>query len=379
MDNDRNDDAAPRRSSAARGSSRGISRPRFERNDEPEWTPRFADHPKAPAIPDEITEKDVAVPIRVALKTLSLENANRVARHLAMVSYLIDQDPQLAFEHAQAAAARAGRIAVVRETLGIAAYRIEEFALALRELTTYRRLSGLNDQLPIMVDCERGLGRPERALELGRSVDRSTLEPEVRVNLAIALSGARLDRGENDLALAELEIAELDASKVFDFSAPLFFAYGDTLEILGRETEAKKWWKLGDRAVDAFALKLEGDSEVVQVLEEIVIPAETTPTPKKESRDGERGFRDGDRGARDAGRGGDRGGRGGDRFGGRDAGRGNDRGSRSGDRFGSRDGNRRRDDRDGRGDDRPTRDDSRGARDQGDSSAPKAPWKKPEA
>ena len=34
--------------------------------------------------------------------------------------------------------------------------------LALRELRTYRRITGRDDQLPLMADCERGLGRPER-------------------------------------------------------------------------------------------------------------------------------------------------------------------------------------------------------------------------
>jgi tetratricopeptide (TPR) repeat protein len=279
---DRNDARNGGRSSfggSSRSVGRGNERSSRSRDDE-EWTPRYSEHPKAPAIPDEITEKDVPVMIRVALKTLSLENANRVARHLAMVTLLIDQDPQLALEHAQAAAARAGRIAVVRETLGVAAYRVGDFALALRELTTYRRLSGLNDQLPIMVDCERGIGKPAKALELGRDVDRNKLEPEVRVNLAIALSGARLDLGENDLALAELEIAELNPKKVFDYSAPLFFAYSDTLEILGRKVEAEKWLKLAERAVEAFTVNAVGENEFIQVLEEIEIPAETTRTEK---------------------------------------------------------------------------------------------------
>ncbi|MEN9752835.1 MAG: hypothetical protein RL670_526, partial [Actinomycetota bacterium] len=310
-------------------------------------------HAKAPAIPDEITEKDVEVPIRVALKTLSLENANRVARHLAMVRLLIDQDPQLAFEHAQAAAARAGRIAVVRETLGVAAYMIGDFQLALRELTTYRRLSGLNDQLPLMVDSERGVGRPDRALELGRSVDRATLEPEVRVNLAIALSGARLDRNENDLALAELEIAELNPKKTFDYSAPLFFAYGDVLEILGREAEAKKWLALAERAQAAFADTSAADGTVVEVLEEIEIPEKTTPTPRTDDSDGGRGF-GGQRGDRDGGRG--------DR----------PRGDRD---------DRPRGERPARGD-RPRRDDERPRQPRpersSDESPKRQPWKRPE-
>jgi hypothetical protein len=254
------------------------------------------DKPKSPLIPDEITEKDLELGLRVQLKTLTPENAERVARHLAMVGLLIDQDPELAHEHALAAAARAARIAFIRETVGITAYTVGDFAVALRELLTFRRISGSNDQLPLMVDCERGLGRPDRALELGRSVDRADLLPGVRVNLAIAMSGARLDRGENDLALAELQIPELNPEKVFPYSVPLFFAYADTLEVLGKDAESKRWTSLAERAEAALQGNPGPEDEVFQVLEEFEIPVRTE-RKEWEPRD-ERSPRD-DSGSRD--------------------------------------------------------------------------------
>jgi hypothetical protein len=282
---------------------------RARRNDDPnasrpDWQQRVArpvdyDKPKSPLIPDEITEKDLELGLRVQLKTLTPENAERVARHLAMVGLLIDQDPQLAHEHALAAAGRAARIALVRETVGITAYTVGDFAVALRELLTFRRISGSNDQLPLMVDCERGLGRPDRALELGRSVDRAQLLPGVRVNLAIAMSGARLDRGENELALAELQIPELNPEKVFAYSVPLFFAYADTLEILGKDAESKRWATLAERADAALMGNPGPEDEVFQVLEEFEIPVRTERKEwePREERDG-RSYRD-DRGSRD--------------------------------------------------------------------------------
>ena len=244
----------------------------------PDWQQRVArpidyeNKPKSPPIPDEITEKDLELGLRVQLKTLTPENAEKVARHLAMVSILHDQDPELAHKHALAAAERAGRIGMVRETVGVTAYGVGDYALALRELLTYRRISGSNDQVPLMVDCERGLGRPERGLELGREVDRTKLSPEVRVNLAIVMSGARLDLGQNDLALAELQIPELNPEKVFDYSAPLFHAYAETLSVLGRDEESKRWRKLAERAEQAYSGYNEPEDEVFSVLEEIEIP-----------------------------------------------------------------------------------------------------------
>ena len=245
----------------------------------PAWQERVSNNPdqaytkpKAPPIPDEITSADLPTPLRVQLKTLTEENAEQVARHLAMVRLLIDQDPELALEHAKTAASRAGRIAFIRETLGVTAYTAGDFGLALRELLAHRRATGSQDQLPLIVDSERGLGRPQKALEEGRSVDRNKLEPSVRVNLAIALSGARLDLGQNDLALAELEIRELDPSRVFEYSVPLFWAYSDTLEILGRDAEARRWAELAERAEKALNPEATGEAEAISVIEEIEIP-----------------------------------------------------------------------------------------------------------
>ena len=243
----------------------------------PEWETRVQipvnpNRAKSPVIPPEIQAEELPLAIRVQLKTLTEENAERVARHLAMVGLLIDDDPELAHSHAMAAVARAGRIGLVHEFAGVTAYNIGDFALALRELLTHRRISGSNDQIALIADSERGMGRPERALELGRSIDRATLQPQQRVDLSIALSGARLDMGQSDLALAELEIAELNPSKVFEYTVPLFRAYAECLRELRRDADAKKWDDLADRAERQFEEKKKPDSEFFDVIEEIEIP-----------------------------------------------------------------------------------------------------------
>ncbi|OIH94263.1 hypothetical protein [Curtobacterium sp. MMLR14_006] len=205
------------------------------------------------------------------LKTLSKDNADWVARHLVAAAMFVDDDPETANQHALSAARRAGRVGVVRETAAITAYRLGDFATALRELRTYRRISGRNDQLPMMVDCERGLGRPERALELGRSVERSALETPVQVELAIAMSGARLDLGNPTAALGELEIPQLDPSTAYTWSPALYSAYAATLEELGRQDEADEWWARVDRAAQALSeIADENAWETVDVVEETI-------------------------------------------------------------------------------------------------------------
>ena len=180
-----------------------------------------------------------------------------------MASRLIDEDPALAHEHALAASRRAGRIAIVRETLGITAYATGDFALALRELRTYRRISGKDDQIALMVDSERGVGRPDRALEAGRAVDRAALSAPVRVALAIAMSGARLDLGELELALGELQIPELDPNRAFEWSPALFNANAAVLEDLGREEDAAYWATRADVAADALGMSDDDEDEIV--------------------------------------------------------------------------------------------------------------------
>jgi tetratricopeptide (TPR) repeat protein len=219
---------------------------------------------------------------RNELKTLSKENADGVAQHLVMAARLIESDAPLAHQHAISAARRAGRIGVVRETLAITAYAVGDYALALRELRTYRRITGRNDQLPMMVDSERGLGRPEKALEEGRSVARSSLAVPVQVELAIAMSGARLDLGQKDAALEELRIPQLDPNTAFEYSPALFDAYAAVLEELGRDAEAEEWYERSERASEALSQAENGGAgDVVEIIEveDDSAPSDNTDLP----------------------------------------------------------------------------------------------------
>nr|WP_243861000.1 hypothetical protein [Cellulomonas uda] len=154
-----------------------------------------------------------------------------------MVGRLLDTDPELAYEHAQAAVRRGGRVDIVREAAGLAAYRTGRYAEALRELRTVRRLNGSSEHLPVMADCERGLGRPERALTLAQSPEAESLDPEARVELAIVVSGARLDLGEAEAAVAVLGTTEVRAA-AGELAVRVAVARAAALEAAGRADEA---------------------------------------------------------------------------------------------------------------------------------------------
>lgn len=174
---------------------------------------------------------------RSRLRTLSKDNADGVARHLVMAGRLLDEDPELAYEHAQAAVRRAGRVDVVREAAGITAYRTGRYAEALRELRTVRRLNGSDEHLPLLADCERGLGRPERAIVVSQEDAARTLPDELKVELAIVVAGARLDLGDPDAALAALETPVVRAAQG-EAAERVARARAEALTSAGRSEEA---------------------------------------------------------------------------------------------------------------------------------------------
>jgi len=199
----------------------------------------WAERPVEPDVAADADWHDLDRDVRGRLRTLSKDSAERVGRHLVMVARLIDDDPELAYRHAQAAVRRGGRVDVVREAAGLAAYRSGRYAEALRELRTVRRLNGSPEHLPVMADAERGLGRPERALAVAADPDVERLEPEARVELAMVVSGARLDLGEPDAAVAVLDTAIVRAATGM-LAARVAQARSTALAAAGRAKDAQR-------------------------------------------------------------------------------------------------------------------------------------------
>lgn len=186
--------------------------------------------------------------MKIQLRTLSKENAEGVAQHLVMVAELLDVDPEAALAHAETAVRRAGRVAAAREALGLVAYRLGDFARALGEFRTVRRLSGSPHLLPLMVDCERALGRHDKALELAQSDDAKNLAIDDRVELAIVVSGIRRDMGQLDAAAAGLTDLVKRLSPNRPSAARLYYAFADAKLAAGDALEAREWFA---RAADA--------------------------------------------------------------------------------------------------------------------------------
>ena len=172
-----------------------------------------------------------------------------------MARYLVAagmaEDPEQGYSYAQAAKRLAARVGVVREACGIAAYQTGRWAEALSELRAARRMTGRDDYLPLMADCERALGRLDRALALVREANTAELDRATQIELRIVESGIRRDQGLPEAAVLALQVPELTSGRVRPWSARLFYAYADALLAAGRTDEAR----------DAFARAAEADPD----------------------------------------------------------------------------------------------------------------------
>ncbi|WP_431889565.1 tetratricopeptide repeat protein [Nocardiopsis alba] len=155
---------------------------------------------------------------------------------------LVDEDPEKAYRHAAYARRKASRLSTVREASGIAAYTVGKWQEALADLRAARRMSGRDNFLAVMADCERGLGRPERALEIASDPAAANLDTADRIELRIVAAGARRDMGDTKAALAELQVPELKERRARPYVARLFYAYADVLEELGRTDDAREYF-----------------------------------------------------------------------------------------------------------------------------------------
>ena len=233
------------RSDFRRGQGRGGNRNgRFDRDrlrgERRNSRPPQRNRVPEPELTEDVSAKDLDSTARMGLRALSRLNAENIARHLVMTQRLLETDPEVAYAHARYAASHAGRIAIVREAAGIAAYVAGLYSEALRELRAARRLSGMDTMYRAMeVDCERALGRPDAALRSAQNALQLDLEDDERAELAIVVTGIYHDQGNDELALITIEDAIRKAPKDTETLRRLHSVRADRLEDLGRVREAE--------------------------------------------------------------------------------------------------------------------------------------------
>ncbi|MGW1212457.1 hypothetical protein ACWD5F_22860 [Streptomyces sp. NPDC002499] len=245
-------------------------------------------------IPEDVTGEEIDKDVRQELQSLPKTLAEDVAKNLVMVARLIDEDPEGAYGYSKVALRLASRVAAVREAAGFAAYATQKYSEALGEFRAARRMTGSVDLWPVMADCERGLGRPEKALDMAGAPEVNKLDKAGQVEMRLVVAGARRDMDQLDAAIVTLQSPELASNSVQPWTARLRYAYADALLAAGREAEAREWFgkaieadrdgstDASDRLaeldgvefVDAFVEDDEGDSDGEQAEAEVEVESD---------------------------------------------------------------------------------------------------------
>ena len=211
--NDRNDRRDQRHDDAAKQG--GEERREFDREERQQWRERkreeymskprrnsdstvsypsqnpYTDRrPGEPKMPKGLTWSMLSSDERERLRGLSKEHAENVGLHILAAYALEQDDPQAALEHAQWAAHQASRVDFAREALAFVAYRQGKYKLALREFRTAYRMNGYLDYLPLIADCERGVGHPKKAIEIALSDEARALSGEAKAEMFLVYAGA---------------------------------------------------------------------------------------------------------------------------------------------------------------------------------------------
>ncbi|MFC9692006.1 hypothetical protein ACFTSF_25875 [Kribbella sp. NPDC056951] len=215
-------------------------------------------------IPEGITGAELDRGVKAELRSLPRSLADLVAQHLVASGRFLDDEPELAYLHARTARRLAARLGGVREAVAITAYLAEHYDEALTEFRAVRRMTGNHEVLAMMADCERALGRPEKALALAQDKHVRDLSEPTQIELLIVTAGARRDMGQTAAAIQVLEVPELTKRTRADWLPRLRYAYADALAAADRTEEALVWFH---RAAGADADGSTGAAERAAELE----------------------------------------------------------------------------------------------------------------
>ncbi len=227
----------------------------------PSQNPYTARRPNEPRMPKGITWDMLSAQDKARLRGLSKEHAENIGLHMLAAYMLEDVDQDWALEHAHWVASQASRIEAARETLGLIAYRAGKYKLAARELRTALRMNGETDYLPLIADCERGMGRPQKALEVGDSDMAQALRGPEKVEMMLVMAGAYADMKKYDKAI-----------KIVDL---LLKAQGISGEYRMRAAQAKQYFL--EEAGDISAARNMDD--LVRKMEEVYADKDVTTDP----------------------------------------------------------------------------------------------------
>lgn len=119
---------------------------------------------------------------------------------------------QAAVRHGQRAKSLSPQDPTIRETIGLAAYRIGDWGMALNELRAYRRIAGETTHLPIEMDVLRAQGRDADVEKAWQELQRRGGHGLVMNEGTIVYASFLLDQGRIDEAWKVIDPGAVTAS-----------------------------------------------------------------------------------------------------------------------------------------------------------------------
>jgi tetratricopeptide (TPR) repeat protein len=192
-----------------------------------------ADGPKV----SEVLTQEILDELRQTARPHAFSSAARALADAVLA--LSEDDPEAAVAAGKEAKGSAPRSASVRELLGIALYQLGQYKAARTELAASLRISGQTDLTAMLADVERATGRPEQAIELFRTTDRTQMGADAAAELLLVAASAYGDMGQPAAGVALIRRHARWPAQLSDHHLRLAYAEGSLAEQAGDLDAAK--------------------------------------------------------------------------------------------------------------------------------------------
>jgi tetratricopeptide (TPR) repeat protein len=127
----------------------------------------------------------------------------------------------------------------VRELLGLCHYRIGQYAAAAKELDAFVELTDSVEQHPVLMDCNRALGKYRKVDELWEELAAASPSSALVTEGRIVLAGSLADRGRLGDAIELLHRRGAEPKRVQEHNLRLWYALADLYDRAGDVPHAR--------------------------------------------------------------------------------------------------------------------------------------------
>lgn len=137
-------------------------------------------------------------------------------------------------------ASRYAAIAEVQELYGLTLYRLGRWTAAANRLEQYEQLTGAIDQLPVLADCYRALGRLNEVHDAWDRLRHADPDAQTITEGRIVAAGALADEGRPRDAIRLLEAGPLRPKRPKEHHLRLWYALADLYDRVGDLQRARR-------------------------------------------------------------------------------------------------------------------------------------------